>query len=511
MGRVPGVSHVSTLSDPRLKVTRTQAAGPEREMYVLTGVSSGPRSLKVNNPDISTLRAALLERMYYCQVDGVFVSPPEVSCEVITNTMKEFRNSLLRQVGRATPVSPEMFSQMYKGRKRTIYEQAVAEYYISGVKEDHALSVAFVKCEKVPSNKAPRCIQPRKPVYNVGVGRFLKPIEHRIYGAIGRVFKDEVVVVKGFNVQEVAHILVDKWRSFSDPVAVGLDATKFDMHVCEGMLEWEHSVYLSIFGGNRTLARYLGWQRDNKGVGYCQDGRLKYKVKGRRFSGDMNTALGNCLIMCAMVWTFAREKGVHIKLANNGDDCVVFMERGDLQKFLPNLNTWFIQLGFRMTVEKPVYNIEEVEFCQMRPVQLRHSWTMVRDIPKAREKDSISIIPLDNVKVARKWIYAVGECGLALCSGVPIMQDMYEMYMRAGVQSRMGDSVAMQSGMRRLARGLEARSSDITPEARDSVYAAWDITPDEQEAIERHYRELMIDLSTSRVDDNLNLFYSPNL
>lgn len=499
------------LTDPRLKVTRTQAACPEREMYVLTGVSSGPRSLKVNNPDIMTLRAALLERMYYCLVNGQFVAPPEVNHVTIASTLRVFRNNLLRQVGRATPVSPEAFAQMYRGRKRTIYEQAVGEFYIEGVKECHALSIAFVKCEKVPSDKAPRCIQPRKPVYNVGVGRYLKPVEHRIYGAISKVFKDDIVVVKGFNVQEVAHILIEKWNTFSDPVAVGLDATKFDMHVCDGMLQWEHSIYLTMFGKSRTLAKYLAWQRDNKGVGYCPDGKLKYKVKGRRFSGDMNTALGNCLIMCAMVWSYAKERSVHIKLANNGDDCVVFMERADLHRFMHGLDSWFLQLGFRMTVEKPVYTIQEIEFCQMRPIQTREGWTMVRNIPKAREKDSISIIPLNNVKVARKWMYAVGECGLALCSGVPIMQEMYKMYMREGVPSKLGDSVAMQSGMRRLARGLAAKEATVAPEARDSVFAAWGITPDEQVAIEQHFANLVVDLSASWVNDNLNLFYSPEL
>lgn len=498
------------LSDPRLKVTRTQAAPPEREMYVLTGISSGPRSLKVNNPDILTLRAALLERMYYCKVNNRFEPPPKVRYGLIRARLKQFKRRLLKHCPRSTPVSPEAFAQMYKGRKRTIYEQAVTEFYAKGISKEDAISIAFVKCEKVPWCKAPRCIQPRRPVYNVGVGRYIKQLEHRIYAAIGKVFGDKIVVVKGFNVQQTAEILVEKWESFSDPVAVGLDATKFDMHVSEMMLLWEHLVYNGIFKC-RTLMKYLKWQRKNQGRGYCVDGKLKYTVDGRRFSGDMNTALGNCLIMCAMIYSYADERGIKIKLANNGDDCQVFMERKDLKKFMRGLEQWFLDLGFRMTVEAPAYNINHVEFCQMRPIRVAAGWTMVRNIPKAREKDSISIIPLDNVKVARKWMHAVGECGLALCSGVPIMQEMYKMYVREGVPSKLKDSVAMETGMKMLSKGLESREAEITPEARDQVFAAWDITPDEQVAIEQHFRGLSYSLDQSWVTDELNHLYSPNL
>jgi hypothetical protein len=477
-------------------------------MYVITGISSGDRSLKVNNPDINTLAAALLERMYYCKVGEKFVEPPQIKYSDIKTTLSGFRNRLLREIGIATRISPEQFAEMYSGRKRTIYEKAVDEYYGVGVRREHSISAAFVKCEKVPSNKAPRCIQPRKPVYNVGVGIHIKHLEHRLYGAISRVFRDDVVVVKGFNVCQVATIIVDKWQSFSNPVGLGLDATKFDMHVCDGMLQWEHSIYLAIHGNDRTLSKYLGWQRDNKGVGHCEDGKLTYSVQGRRFSGDMNTALGNCIIMCALVWTYARLRGVRIKLANNGDDCMVFMERDDLHQFANGLEKWFLGMGFRMTIEKPVFNVNKIEFCQMKPIYTNRGWTMVRNIPKAREKDSISIIPLTSEKVARKWLFAVGECGMALCGGVPIMQSMYKAYMRAGLKSRIATSVAMESGALMMSRGLESKEFEISDEARAQVFSAWGYTPDEQTALEQEYDHLDIDVtSVAWVTDELELLF----
>ena len=222
----------------------------------------------------------------------------------------------------------------------------------------------------------------------------------------------------------------------------------------------------------------------------------------------MNTALGNCLIMCAMVWTFAREQGVRIKLANNGDDCVVFMERVDLQRFMRGLGDWFYGLGFRMTIEQPVYEFNQVEFCEMKPIETVNGWTMVRNIEKALEKDSISIIPLDSKAVAQKWMYAVGECGLALCSGVPIMQALYKFYMRSGLPSKIAGNPALMTGMRFLTVGLTAKEREVTAESRDHVFAAWGITPDEQESLESYYDSLEMSFSEAWDNDELNLFQS---
>lgn len=500
---VTGVSHVSKLTHQRLEVTTNQAPVKERSLYIVGGVSGEDRSLKINNPDIRTLASALLERMYYCKVGNEFKEPPLVADCTITNKLGFFSKKVIKIVGRTTRISPEQFAEMFTGRKRTLYTNSLEDYYLNGVQRRHSRSVAFVKCEKVPPNKAARCIQPRNRTYNIGVGTFIKPIEHRIYGAIGKIFGEKVVVVKGFNVSDQAKILHDKWSKFAEPVALGLDATKFDMHVSAAMLRWEHSVYLGIYNNHPELAKLLTWQINNIGAGYCDDGKLKYSVAGRRFSGDMNTALGNCLIMCAMIYAYSKERGVKISLANNGDDCQVFMEKRDLAKFSQGLDAWFLELGFRMTVEPPVYEFAGVEFCQMRPIQTINGFVMVRNINKAREKDSMSIIPLSNTRAAMQWLYAVGECGLASCSGVPIMQSFYECYMRHGIQSRMSYSVALESGARINSRGMDSKWSPVSAQARLDCFVAWGYTPDEQLALENYYDGLRLDLSVPRAVDNL--------
>jgi len=173
---------------------------------------------------------------------------------------------------------------------------------------------------------------------------------------------------------------------------------------------------------------------------------------------------------------------------NNGDDCMVFMEEHYLQEFMAEVDTWFLGCGFRMTVEPPVREFEQIEFCQMRPINTARGWTMVRNIGTALAKDTMSVVPLVNEKVARQWMHAVGECGLALCAGVPILQAFYQAYLRNGRGSHNLDkSVQMVSGMRMMSHGLESKEVPISEESRLGVYVAWGITPDEQAAIEQHF------------------------
>lgn len=456
-------------------------------MYVVQGISPDCRNLKLNDPDVNTLKTALLERVFYHKVSGSYEAPHVPDYGLIRSRLNRFKTQLLSKTGRVSSVSPEEFAQMYTGRKRTIYDNAVETYNTIGVKRSDAVSDSFVKCEKVPFNKSPRCIQPRKPVYNVGVGRYLKPIEHRLYKSIQRVYNRETpIVLKGFNAKTTAEIIREKFESFDNCVALGLDASRFDQHVSAPMLKWEHSIYNSLFQ-SKELATLLKWQIDNYGRGFCEDGKVKYKVKGCRFSGDMNTALGNCLIMCAMIFAYAEYVGIEVDLANNGDDCVVFMEKKHLEKFSRTIDSWFHDMGFIMTSEEPVYNLNEIEFCQCKPVLGYEGLIMCRNVDKAREKDSMCMLDLSQESAARKWMKAVGDCGLALCAGIPIMQELYEAYRRNGLSSNVTHSVGWECGMYYMSRGLSPRYSIITEDAREAFYHAFGYSPDEQIALEEYY------------------------
>lgn len=456
---------------------------------------AGDQTMGIFNAGIDTLATALVERVFYCEVDGKLLGFPYVDQEHVNHTLKHQFRALTRRMRGCTMISPEQFVQTYRGPKQRLYERARIEYYTRGVCRNDSISCSFVKIEKGNVSKAPRCIQPRGPVYNLALGMYIKPIEHRMYNAIAHMFGDGPTVMKGYNVNDIGRIARGKWDSFTDPVAVGLDAKRFDAHVSKAVLSWEHSIYAQIFNNDPTLSELLRWQLYNVGKGYCYDGKLKYTVVGKRFSGDMNTALGNCIIMCAMIHSYSKSVRVPTKLLNNGDDCTVFMERKHLSTFISGVEDWFYSLGFRMTVETPVYHLEEVEFCQMHPVWVDGEYKMVRNLVKTIEKDVMCTLPLQSAGVLGKWLQSIGDCGMSLCPGVPIMQEFYATLRRSGALNTSRSpseafkrTIFANSGVRFLCAGLSPKWLDVSERTRFSFWLAFGVTPDQQKLIETNMK-----------------------
>lgn len=509
--KVPSVKHCPSeetwdalrREDPNyasLAVHWRREAEKERSVYVLGGVGGEDRTLCTNAADVMTTCAAIAERMIYAKVSGKLLRRAGRGKEYYDGILGEFKLKVVKAAGRSFhPVTPSEFAESYTGRKRTLYTSCVDDYIATGVRKVHAHFKAFMKVEKVPVDKSPRTIQPRHLVYNIGLGRHLKHSEKPIFRAIARVFKQRYVVFKGLNANEMGSEMRLLWDKYARPVAVGLDASRFDASVDVGLLQHEHSLYNTLFQ-SKELKRVLSMQLHNKGTAYCHDGKVKYTVTGGRGSGDMNTSLGNSYIMCAIVWKWLQECGVQASLVNNGDDCVVIMEQASLEAFSDGFETFAKTVGFTMVVEAPVNEFEQIEFCQTHPIKVGDGWRMVRNYHSSREKDSMCLFPLDDPGALKAWLYAVGECGLALTSGVPVMQEMYSAFMRAGVASKMGDAVFMQGGMRMLSVKMEAKSSVISDDARVSFYAAFGVTPDEQTAMEEYYRGWTIQSEVQHVD-----------
>ncbi len=518
--RVPSVSHApsddtwETLKkeDPNyasLAVHWRLEAEKERVVYVVGGLAPAGRTLCTNAADVMTTCAAIAERMIYAKVGGKLLKRAGQNYGHYDGLLGEFKRKVVKAAGRTYhPVTPQEFVESYTGRKRTLYSNYLDDYLEWGVQEMHAVFSTFMKVEKVPMDKSPRTIQPRSPIYNIGLGRYLKHSEKPIFRAIAKVFRQPYVVFKGLNAVEMATEMRKLWDGFSNPVAVGIDASRFDASVDRGLLEFEHSLYNSLFHDNE-LRRLLRMQLVNRGIARCHDGVVKYQVSGGRGSGDMNTSLGNSFIMCAIIYCWLRVCGVKAKLANNGDDCVVIMERGDEVRFRTGFVDYARELGFTMVVEESVDTFEGIEFCQTHPVFDGEQWRMVRNFESAREKDSMCLFPLDNPGALRSWIYAVGECGMALTAGIPVFQEFYGAMMRNGHASRMGEAVFMESGSRMLSRGMDAKKRTVSSEARVSFFLAFGITPDEQVALEEYYRGWVLSTQVEECSDVGEVAVSP--
>lgn len=465
----------------------------------ISGVSP-PVHLSGYTNDINTLERAVKERVFYVKSDqGTFVPPPKPEEGVFEGRLRRSRAMLGRFLPSTVPLTRLEFVETFRGRKRKLYEHAYSTLMRESYVEKDAELKVFVKYEKTnftqKADPVPRVISPRSPRYNIELGRYLRALEERIFRSIGRLF-GHPTVIKGYNSQQSGRLLREKWDKFADPVAVGLDASRFDQHVSKDALRVEHGVYLSCYHGRRrrALRRLLRRQYENRCKGYAEDGKLEYVTDGGRMSGDMNTSLGNCILMCLMVHAYAAHVGVRVHLANNGDDCVVFMERRDLPRFMEGLREWFLGMGFNMTVEEPCYDFEALEFCQTHPVYVgpgHQDYLMVRHPRWGIAKDTCCVHAWQSPKMFRGWMHAVGTGGLAATGGIPIFQDFYSTLIRDG-EYRASAVDGQSWGVRQLSKGMTRSYGPVSPQTRASFYLAFHITPSEQLVLEEFYRNIKI-------------------
>lgn len=473
---------------------RNGLAHKTREFTVLTGL--GPdHNLGVYDNSVDTIERAFAERYFLCKDGEGFRPAFKVGpSNYRTPEFSAFRKEVMEHMPSLPVMTSQQVVDTYRGPKRRVYQNALHSLEEEGLTEADAHLSAFVKFEKQDVEKAPRVINPRSARYNLRLGKYLKHAEHKFFRAINKAFggRTRATVIKGMNADQAADVLVEKWQQFDDPVAVGLDASKFDMHVSIAALLYEHSFYKALFPNCAELRWLLKLQLRNKGVARAVDGTVKFTMEGTRCSGDLNTSLGNCIIMCALVWAYSKVRGIRVELANNGDDCVVFMERRDEPAFRDGLSNWFKAKGFAMAVEPTVDVLEQVEFCQSHPVQLSTGWRMVRNVTACLIKDPICLLSIPNDKVYRKWLAAIGMCGSHLAAGVPVLSEFYDVFSRAGTSCSQGmlQEVFKNRSQLHLAQGLSA--GDVDARARVSFYYAFGILPDDQRQLERFYQSATI-------------------
>lgn len=461
---------------------------PTRVVRMLNGFGTEAR-YGVHNDSVKNLVRGIAERVLYTPGKDGLLEPVRKPTDGFFKRLHTLQNRLIRHTTSTTRVPLDKFPEMYTGRKRVAYEKAVQELKEVPIKRTDALVKTFIKAEKInfsaKPDPAPRVIQPRSYRYNVEVGRYLKPFEHKVFEAFEKVYGYKVIL-KGLNADGVAHEFRTSWDAFHKPVAIGLDASRFDQHVSRDALQFEHRYYNLCFR-DPELAELLRWQLHTTGFGRAKDGHVRYEVDGCRMSGDMNTSLGNCIIMASIVLGYFESYGVKARLHNNGDDCTVICEQADLYR-LEHIGAWFNHFGFKLTQEQPVSVFECISFCQTQPVLLSSGWRMVRDPRTAMSKDCVSLLRWGNETEFNAWRNAISECGLHLTSGVPIWEKWYQK-LWAPLPKAYAVEAIYESGMGFLARGV--KKAVITEATRYSFYLAFGILPDDQIALEGDVPEVM--------------------
>lgn len=332
-----------------------------------------------------------------------------------------------RLIGCLTPIAIETIPDNYSGQKKRRYLRALDSLRTYPVNKGDSRVSAFIKLEKVDGfrkeNPDPRMIQARTARYNLELAKFLREYEHKFYkikDRAGLLLPRTRCVAKGLNLTQRANLLHRKWQQFTDPVCINTDASRWDQHVSKELLQLEHLMYAMAFNNDPELVWLLSLQVNNSCVTF---NGIAYWTTGKRMSGDVNTGLGNSLLMVlCMAWYLSEQGFSRWDMLVDGDDCQVIVEREQFQK-LDNICQWFLSYGVELKVESTTDVFEKISFCQTRPVEyMPNRFRMVCDPDKQLAWGLCDSKYLRDNTQRVHYIYTVGLCYLAVHSGLPVLQ-----------------------------------------------------------------------------------------
>lgn len=469
-------------------------------MYRLMDIG-GPMHYTVHNPNLCNASTGVIERVILSNGEPPLV----VNEQTFNRRMDGVYKAMEPYIRQAQPLEPSEFHLQYEdSRRRKSYKRACDSLVERPLEYKDSFLQAFVKVEKVCEEKLgvseellaytsdkkqkvciPRIISPRTPRYLLSSGIYIKPIEKSIYRMVNGAFKERTIA-KGLNALDRGILLREKWCSYDNPVAIGLDASRFDAHVNRVCLKWEHRNYRRLYRNctvqqKQELSKILQWQLSQRGFVNTKDGRIKWSRDGGRCSGDMNTALGNCMVMSCMVWSWLDSIDMlwKCKFINDGDDGVIICDERDVGK-LHGCAEWFRDMGFKMKISDPVYVFERIEFCRCRPVWTPHGYKMVRNVREVLSKEHITWKPITSEKYWNKYRNSLSLGGLALAGDMPILRSYYRTLGRGAK----GTTQLPHSSLQHLTVGMY-QSEEIVTRTRVSFMMAFGYTPGEQKTIER--------------------------
>lgn len=402
--------------------------------------------------------------------------------------------AMAENIGVAQPLDPADWITQYAGRKYKMYERA-AKWHTLGIQRGDRICKAFIKSEKLAdTSKDPRLIQCRSLKFNLAIGCYLKAIEHKAYNLQGSgALKDWLptgrLIAKGMNSFQRAYALRRKMSQFSRPVVYSLDCSRFDAHCNKSLLNHEHQVYKRCFKDDPLLQRLCDWQINNICV---TAGGTWYNSQGGRMSGDMNTALGNCIIMLQCLAVAMRTLGFNTKqfqILDDGDDCLLITDEKYEHNLAP-LPQIFEQFGHKLKLENRATNIHHVIFCQSQVVETFLGLKFVINPARVISKVATGVQHLHDDRFLAKYLGLLGDCELACNPGVPVLQELALALIRKSNGKRPKETFdpTISWRARKELRKHPLKEYPITDAARLSFWEAFDVCPDEQRAAENIFR-----------------------
>lgn len=259
-------------------------------------------------------------------------------------------------------------------------------------------------------------------------------------------------------------------------------------------------------------------------------------TKGQLMSGVMDTALANNVNSWLMFslfrlcihdrdWNLMFNDQTGLTIPNiplhprdfcvfyNGDDCVPLVSTPVWERIAPHVQPFFNVMGCVMKIEGATTRLEEVDFCQARPVAFNQGRSMnevkfVRNVSKVIKAifASPKYTQLDD-QMFKERLWMLGMCENILNLGIPVLQEMAECLCRNGSPPRKIDEETLSyhkdgsiyralidgKALFRMRDGLrKLNPQPITAIARHSFHRAFGIPPAQQLKYEQYFRNLVI-------------------
>ncbi|USL85435.1 MAG: hypothetical protein [Ixodes ricinus noda-like-virus 1] len=232
-------------------------------------------------------------------------NPPDPECvKVLRMRAVQLAQLVAHQV---RPIRGYMqLIELFPSTKRPGYRRALRNLLNCNLQPKDWMIKAFVKSEKLKIAERdgdPRMIQARSMSFNLEFGLYTRALEkalsHLEDPLAASIGINLPMIAKGKNLQERACILRQMWDVMDHPVALSLDLSRWDMHVGPELISVMHAFYLTL--QDDSYFRFL-LSKQLKNTAVTQN-NLRYKNPAGVTSGDMTTALGNCVAVIAILET----------------------------------------------------------------------------------------------------------------------------------------------------------------------------------------------------------------
>jgi len=206
-------------------------------------------------------------------------------------------------------------------------------------------------------------------------------------------------------------------------------------------------------------------------------------------SGDMNTALGNCVLMIIMVWAALKKLNISsYEIFDDGDDCLIIIEDSDLETLLAGLGPIFLSFGQEIKIENVAREFGLIEWCQTRPViGLDGQYQMCANWRKTLSQACAGTHYWDTRKGA-DMSFSVGQCILAVYPSMPILWKFSQRLCSIGSMHNDLINLDWIFKLVRTEGGKQLGQLEAAPptlEMRTSFKTAWGIDEIEQLRIEQ--------------------------